>query len=480
MQEEEQDDGAGAGLIAALPVIIWQRRWLLIVPLVLLAAAGIAAAILTPPVYRSSATVLIESQQLPRDLVNSPVTDVIDQRIARARERVLSRMDLIRLIRANGLYAKEQTKKPLSQIVDKMRDDTTIEAVGANVKAGRSLLGGGTTTIALTIAFDYPDPNKAQLVAQQYVNRFLEVDASAQADQAVGAANFLNDQANSLQAQIAAVDAEITKIKSANGTLLTLGQMSTGDPVGDVTRIDGQIAALEADNARLASAPTANVDANVAQAEINLQSARARYSETHPDVVAAKAQLDAARASAAGNVRPQSAGPQIAANRSQIGSLRTAKAMLQSQNNSVRSAQARAPAIAGRVDQLQKQAESLRTQYEIIGTKLQGAQISARMQTEQKGERLTLADPPVVPDSPLKPNRPMLVLGGIAGGAGLGLALILLVELLLRPIRGTAAMRAAIGEAALVVIPDLSRKGNPILRYLERRHRRKLAKKGRA
>jgi len=465
----DEEEG-GSPFLQALPVILWERRWLLIVPTVLALIAGTVAAFTIPKMYESSATVLIESPQLPASIVNSPVTDVIGQRIARARERVLSRQDLIRLIRANDLYSEDQTSKPLSQIVETMRNATSIEAVAADV--GNPMLG--SNTIALRIGFSYPDPVKAQVVAQQYVNRFLEVDATAQTDQAVGAANFLNQQGAQLQAQIAAIEGQINKIKTENGPLLALQDASTGNPIADAGRLDAEIASLQAETARLRRPQAAAGGGAVAQAEATLAAARARYSDTHPDVIAAQNQLDAARRMAAADTGSGTDTAGIAANMAQIASLRSAKAMILSQSGEVRAAQARGPALAAQVDALEKRADALRDQYRDIGSKAQTAQLSARMQTEQKGERLTLADPPVVPDSPYKPNRPLLIAGSLVGGLALGLGIVLLLELILRPIRGIDMLTEAAGVAPLAIVPDYSRKASFVIRWLENRNRRRI------
>jgi succinoglycan biosynthesis transport protein ExoP len=468
MAQQDADEGGSSGLIQALPVILWEKRWWLVIPSVLGLIGGVTAAYTIPTMFESSGTVLIESQQLPTDVVNSPITDVIGQRIARARERVLSRQDLIRLIRTNNLYASEQRSQALSAIVDKMRDATSIDAISSD------MVGAAATgrTIALKIGFSYSDPVKAQIVAQQYVNRFLEVDASSQTDQAVGAANFLNQQGSQIQAQIAEIEGQINKIKSENGPLLAMQSQATGNPVADAGRIDAEIIGLQGENARLAQ-QSAGGDSTgaVAAAQSALANARARYSDTHPDVIAAQNQLDAARRTAAANTGGSN--PMIGANNAQIASLRGAKAMILSQSGEVRAAQARGPALAAQVDALEKKADALRDQYRDIGSKAQSAQLSARMQTEQKGERLTLADPPVVPDAPYKPNRPVLMAGGLAAGLGFGMAIVLLLELILRPIRGTDMLREAAGAAPLVIIPDYSRKPNLVIRWLERRNRKR-------
>lgn len=468
----------GPSLLTVLPTVLWQRRWLIILPAILATIAGVAAAFLIPPMYESSATVLIESQTLPVEGIDqSTLSDIIDQRIARARERVLSRQVLIQLIRSNNLYPKEQEAgKPFQAIVDKMRDSTDISAVTSDAGSVRAMMGG-KQTIALRIAFSYPDPVRAQAVAQQFVNRFLEVDATSQTEQAQGAFNFLGEQEGSLRTEVNDIEDKINKIKSENGSVLALGAQSTGDPIADAARIDAEIGQLQSQNAQLAAQTTSTDNTAINDAQRRLQELESRLSDTHPDVIQAKQNLAAARASATGPSTNATAVAAVNANRSQIGSLQMAKSMLLSQSNTARAAAARAPAIQAQIDQLEKEAEGKRDQMRMIGMRTQNASLNAKMDTQQKGERLTLADPPVVPDSPYKPNRKILIAGAFSGGVGLGLALILGIELLLRPIRGVDAVKAATGAPPLAIIPDYARKSNWVIRFLERRNRKRADRK---
>ncbi|RYD24631.1 MAG: lipopolysaccharide biosynthesis protein, partial [Lysobacteraceae bacterium] len=96
---QDQEPDTSSNFIGSLPVILWERRWLIIVPFVLLSIAGIAAAFLLPRSYRSSATLLVESQNLPTDGTGSgPGDTVIDRRMAKIRQQILSRPDLVGLI----------------------------------------------------------------------------------------------------------------------------------------------------------------------------------------------------------------------------------------------------------------------------------------------------------------------------------------------------------------------------------------------
>ena len=116
--------------------------------------------------------------------------------------------------------------------------------------------------------------------------------------------------------------------------------------------------------------------------------------------------------------------------------------------------QAGAPAILERAMQLEAQANNLRQQYAKVSTDLMRAQGSARLANEQRAERLSLVEPPDLPDSPHWPNRPLVIAGGAAAGLALGFLLALLIELLNRPMRSPAQVQS-MGLPVLGVVPIL-------------------------
>ena len=146
---------------------------------------------------------------------------------------------------------------------------------------------------------------------------------------------------------------------------------------------------------------------------------------------------------------------QIASNNAQISALQSVKAQEMGRMSAAQSAQARAPLVQEQIAQQQQKLEGLNTQYESVSTRLLAAQASAKAESEQKGERLSVIDPPVVPEDPNSPNRPLLIAGGLAFGLGFGLFLILLVELYYRPIRDMLDIRSVTGEMPLVSIPTI-------------------------
>jgi uncharacterized protein involved in exopolysaccharide biosynthesis len=272
---------AGLGwMINHLPTIVWQRRYYALAVFAAFLIVSVAAAFALPTLYRSSATLLIESQELPTDVAQSPATGAIEQRIAKIRERVLSRGDLIALIEQYDLYSAERRSKPLSTIIDKMRKSTTVGALQGDIGQASST-PGQSNLVALNMTFDYPDPIKAQEVLQSFVSSFLRMDSDVVADQASLTVRFLEDQAQRLQGQIEQIEAEITELKARNGTALVAGAPS----MLDTGSYSAQIVDLENQNRQLvlqSRKPPAR-DQQIAAAEAALAAAQAQYSDSHPD-----------------------------------------------------------------------------------------------------------------------------------------------------------------------------------------------------
>lgn len=459
------DDGdTGSGLISSLPSILWERRWLILVPLVVCSIIGVGAAFLLPRSYVSSATLLVESQDLPGSTTTGGDDNVIDRRMARVRQQILSRPDLVQLIQDNDLYDVSDRKKPLSELVEQMRDDTSISAVDADI--ARSGAGGQNQgSIAFRLAFSYSQPELAQLVAQTFIDRLLKLDASQTQSSAQSNVRFLEDQEAALTAQVRQIEGEINRITGQNGAALAnVGGLGTLN-MGGAGNIETQIAALRRENAQLQTQlgrSAIDRDPNVIAAEGALTAAKATYADDHPDVKLAETRLQAARTTAAAvnaGAVSTSVQNQISVNNNMIGELTRAKAAEAGRAAVIAAAQARGPQVAQRVQQLQGRGDIIKADLSRVSSQLLQARGVEKLTDTQRGERLTLIEPPVTPDRPTSPNRPLLIAGGIFGGLALGVGLALLLELVLRPIRSVGTLTRITGVPPLGVVPVLKPRG---------------------
>ena len=427
----ERADSSPAWMINYLPLILWQRRYHVLTCVVVMLTVGVVAAFGLPRTYRSTATLLVQSQDLPTTIVDSPTNGAVEQRIARIREQVLSRGDLIQLIEQNDLYPGERRRQPLSKIIEKMRHSTSVGALSSNI--GQQS-GTQNNTIAIAMSFDYPDPGEAQSVLQSFVSKFLTMDSQDVEDQATLTVRFLQDQANKLQSQITDLEGQLTGLKARNGAALS----SSGMPaILDTGSFSAQIAALQNENRQLIAQsrrPAGGNDA-MASAEAALAAAQAQYSDTHPDVIAARERVKQLRQMVGSATPDTTLQEQIAANNSAIRQLMDQRDATMARANAAVAGSARAPAIMEQAMQLESRATNLRNQYQQVSENLLKAQNSARMATEQRAERLSLVEPANLPDRPFSPNRPLLIAAGAAAGLFLGLLVALGIEFVNRPVR---------------------------------------------
>ena len=99
--------------------ILKRRKWWLILPSVFAVVTTAFIALLLPNVYRSTATIHIQSQQIPQDLVPSTVTSFVEQRIQAITQEVKSRTKILHLVEKYDLLPDKRKRLTTEDLVDK-------------------------------------------------------------------------------------------------------------------------------------------------------------------------------------------------------------------------------------------------------------------------------------------------------------------------------------------------------------------------
>ncbi len=321
---ETRDAGFG-WMINHLPTIIWQRRYYAFSVFAAFLIVSVIAAYTLPTMYRSKATLLIEfagtasrvSLRLQEPVRSNSALPRFGRRYSAAAisSRLSSNMICI---------PSERRSQPLSTVIDKMRKATSVGALQGDI--GSNPNPNQSNVIALNMSFDYPEPQKAQEVLQNFAQSFLRMDSDVTEDQASLTVRFLEDQAQKLQSQIQQIESEITALKSRNGSGLARHGHARHDGHRQLQRADrssktrtGSCCCRLAD--RLHAIRRSRLPRRISQRS------SAIYAENHPDVVAAREKLKAVRSA---SVTPDTSDTsavqeQIRANNEAIGALRAQK-----------------------------------------------------------------------------------------------------------------------------------------------------------
>src|SRR5713101_194130 len=247
------------------PSFYWQlikRRALYFgIPFILVLPVGLAVAVLLPATYVSEGKILVQSQQIPTELVRPTVTSAAQERIQVIEQRTMTRENLLAIIDKFQLFPEKRTLMSASQLVELMRKNAKIEPLAQPLAFSQVRSRGDNPTIVFTVGFEYSDPQTASRVANELVTRILSEDLRDRTSRATDTTKFLAREVQKLQADNAAIDAKIAMAK--------LSQAKSGSNTPDQPATQ------------------------LAQLKMELAQKSALYSDRHPVMQSLKRQIEA-------------------------------------------------------------------------------------------------------------------------------------------------------------------------------------------
>ena len=114
---------------------------------------------------------------------------------------------------------------------------------------------------------------------------------------------------------------------------------------------------------------------------------------------------------------------------------------------------AQAPQIEREYSALVRDLEGAQFKYREVRQKQMEATLAKNLETERKGERFTLIEPPFVPQEPVSPNRLAIMLLGAIVALGAGVGMIALLEALDTTVRSRRDLDVLLPIAPLAVLP---------------------------
>src|SRR6266436_9541932 len=196
------------------PSYYWQlikrRALYFIIPFILMLPVGLAVAVLLPATYLSEGKILVQSQQIPTELVRPTVTSAAQERIQVIEQRTMTRDNLLAIVDKFKLFPERRALMSPTQLVELMKKSIKIEPVVQSLAFTRSTLN---PTVIFTVGFEYSDPQNAARVANELVTRILNEDLRDRTSRATDTSKFLAREVQRLQSESSLIDAKIALAK---------------------------------------------------------------------------------------------------------------------------------------------------------------------------------------------------------------------------------------------------------------------------
>lgn len=509
---------------------LWKRKLLIFLTWLIVSAVGAAIIYQLPAVYQARTVILIEGQRIPTRMVTTTVNEDLASRLNRISQQILSYEPLLRLIEEFDLYREERGTKVQEEIVSEMRDNIDVRIVDGWTKSEAP---------AFQISFEGPDPSVVAQVTNRLATLFINENLRARANQALGTTEFLNSQLEEarrkverqeeqlrnfrlghmgelpeqqavLLAKLRNLEAELSRM-DASETRAAQSKLMLENSLGAAeSNLEMLKRIQEQERLRLSQMGLGDVDPTdpnrgliieLDRARANRDSLAARYSNSHPDVVAASAtvtqmeqrlreaqeQWARSQKESAANVaeetpeaegddpiqaqvvlremeRIQTTKVQLQLLEDDLKSIGERRAAVRSEMASLQASMARLPINDQELRKVVRGYDNAQQNYSSLLAKSMEAGLAQEMETRQKAEKFSTLEPARLPEKPIRPDRGMLLAITCGSGLALGCFLGFGVELRRNVILGEWEMPPEVpllGHIPIIVVDEGGLDGDP-------------------
>lgn len=461
----------------------WRRRWWIVVPVILCLLGGVLVAKTTPKVYRASTLILVQPQQIPTGIVRPMVSEDLTNRLYSIADQVLSRTNLERIITTYRLYHSREDRiqdflSKLRQEIHRWRGAPEGEGAGEDKKVDPLAMvdelrpkisiapqGRGQTN-GFRISFEWHNPRIAADVANFVASQVIEENLKIREQMAMGTTAFLQSELEKLRKELTTREQGLQAFKAqhmgalpdqleSNLSLLAQLQAELDNlekrldaEKQQVMRLEGQIRDVRAGGKVGTLVGSVMYELTPAAKEMRaleaqLTTLRNRYTEKHPDVVAALRRLEVLKRQVMEEGEyvgvPKGAEPsdpaqvlviQAMESRKKVAEYEARIAEVRQQIALYRQRIEETPRISLDLANITRDYGAVQSRYQGLLAKLLDAQMAEELEKRQKAEHFRMIDPALPPSKPAKPDVPKILLMALGLGLALGFGVAYGIELL--------------------------------------------------
>jgi len=428
--EEDESPSVTPNFIPAL----FRYKWYIVftsIPLLIIASVVVVS---LPPVYRSEGTVMVETQKIPTELVQTTVTSAAKERIEIIRQRVMTREKLLSVIR-NYDYFELDESNPIqtAQVIESVRRSISLQVIESNTDRRT------TVAIAFTVGFDSRNRSIAYSMANDLVTLFLSENVKVRTQRATETTEFLRSEAEKIKRELDKIEAAVAAFKQENKdslpehlSLLEDMRLQLKYRLEGITR-DIRLTSdqLELLRAQLSLSSDSNIDLGnldgVPLSQLDALKERyhdlsLKYKPDHPDLVDLRQQINLLESSTAGTAgrsdseaAVKAANPvakKIASLEADIQNLQIDKRDTEQEIKEIEDRILAVPLVERGLIDLNRGYEAKLKQYNSITAKIMDASMAESLEQSLQAEKFSILEPPILPQVPVAPDRLMLLAAG--------------------------------------------------------------------
>src|SRR4030043_19637 len=191
--------------------VLGRRKRVIVVSFVSIFFGAVAYLVTTPPLYKSTTTILVLSQQVPNNFIRSTVPTGIENRLATIVQQVASRTRLVKVREELGFFAADaENPSDEAAYISRMKDRIEIQILqDPTTSIGR----GSGSKEGFSLSYIDEDPKLAMLTASKLASVFIDENQKTRERQAVGTSNLIESQLKETKANLDTQEEKVNRYK---------------------------------------------------------------------------------------------------------------------------------------------------------------------------------------------------------------------------------------------------------------------------
>jgi len=384
--------------------LIYTKRLLFVLTVMMVTTVLVLVAYLRPKLYEAKSIIFIERNIINDLIKNVAITPSFADRTKPFSITMKNKRFLMTVLGEIGFDVKNKSAGDLESLIMKFQDRTDIR-VDMNT-ANRQDMD------LIVVSYADRDPMLAYNYVNTLVRRYIEDNLSTKRKEVTGANRFLLEQINLFKKKLGKLDAEIAKLQKDKGA------MQKERLVVLQKKLD----------------------------ELLMQ-----YTENHPDVIKAKAEIEQLIEKTKGNRGDPASSPGARAT-----DAADSEHELSENGRNVNGSLPASDLSAGKkgLQDLEREREINKRIYEELLANLGKSQFSTQVEAQGKTDAYKIVEPAIIPTKPINRNIMKMIVLGILGGIAAGLGIVIGVDLFDTSLRSVDAVKQ-LGLPVLAIIPTI-------------------------
>jgi len=399
---------------------------------------------LLPKKFEAKSTVFIEKSVIAELVKGIAVTASVEDKVRVLNYSLTSRTLLVKVIGELDMNLKSTSDAELEALIKKIQSNMTVKLP----KEKESLF---------TISYQDSNPRLARDFVNTLVRRYIEENTSAKREDSYGATEFLLEQLKTFKEKLDKAENEVNSYKRSKGAMVSMDPAGLQKEINDAQqRLDDiRIRRSQLETHLTALKKISPLQGKLSALQKQREELRAQFTDSYPEIRRISSEIEAVQAQMRGEVKtalPEQMEQEKAV--SEIRALKQAEDNLKSIIASNRSLLSTLPATRAQLEDLEREKNAQKTQYELMLARHGQSEVSKQLEVQDKTTTFRIVDPAVIPIKPVSPNRLRIMLMGIAGGIAGSFGLLFLLDMFDKSVKSVEALKG-LGLPVLVTIPKV-------------------------